>query len=182
MTRQIQSALAWIGVDWDEGPFLQSERLARHRERGRGAARRRQGLPLLLHPRGARGPARRGAEAGRRLPLPAHLPATVPRTRCGAPGRAASPSPSASACRTSHIRFHDLVRGDMDFPPDALDDFILLRSDGSPTYHMSVVVDDIDMADHPRHPRRGPPVEHAQAHPALPGAWAARCRPSATCR
>jgi glutamyl-tRNA synthetase len=34
----------------------------------------------------------------------------------------------------------------MDFPPDALDDFILLRSDGSPTYHMSVVCDDIDMA------------------------------------
>jgi glutamyl-tRNA synthetase len=33
----------------------------------------------------------------------------------------------------------------MDFPPDALDDFILLRSDGSPTYHMSVVCDDIDM-------------------------------------
>jgi len=44
-----------------------------------------------------------------------------------------------------HIRFHDMVRGDMDFPPDALDDFVLLRSDGTPTYHMSVVVDDIDM-------------------------------------
>jgi glutamyl-tRNA synthetase len=33
MTRQIQSALAWIGVVWDEGPFLQSERLPRHHER-----------------------------------------------------------------------------------------------------------------------------------------------------
>jgi glutamyl-tRNA synthetase len=44
-----------------------------------------------------------------------------------------------------NIRFTDMVRGDMDFPPDALDDFILLRSDGNPTYHMSVVVDDIDM-------------------------------------
>ena len=33
MTRQIQSALAWIGVTWDEGPFLQSERLPRHHER-----------------------------------------------------------------------------------------------------------------------------------------------------
>src|ERR1700716_1860410 len=30
MTRQIQSALAWIGVEWDEGPFLQSERLPLH--------------------------------------------------------------------------------------------------------------------------------------------------------
>src|ERR1700761_1437658 len=34
MTRQIQSALAWIGTVWDEGPFLQRERLARRRERG----------------------------------------------------------------------------------------------------------------------------------------------------
>ena len=33
MTRQIQSALAWIGTIWDEGPFLQSERLPRHHER-----------------------------------------------------------------------------------------------------------------------------------------------------
>ena len=33
MTQQIQSALAWVGVEWDEGPFLQSERLPRHTER-----------------------------------------------------------------------------------------------------------------------------------------------------
>src|SRR4051812_48382552 len=33
MTRQIQSALAWIGTVWDEGPFLQSERLPLHRKR-----------------------------------------------------------------------------------------------------------------------------------------------------
>ena len=44
-----------------------------------------------------------------------------------------------------NVRFHDLVRGDVEFAPDALDDFVLLRSDGSPTYHLSVVVDDIDM-------------------------------------
>src|ERR671921_2260903 len=34
MTRQIQDALEWTGVVWDEGPFLQSERLPRHAERG----------------------------------------------------------------------------------------------------------------------------------------------------
>src|SRR5262245_44274247 len=35
MTRQIQDALSWTGIRWDEGPFLQSERLPRHAERGR---------------------------------------------------------------------------------------------------------------------------------------------------
>ena len=38
MIRQIQSALAWIGVVWDEGPFLQSERLPRHHERAEDGA------------------------------------------------------------------------------------------------------------------------------------------------
>src|SRR3954454_8074772 len=33
MTRQIQAALSWVGVVWDEGPFLQSERLPRHHEK-----------------------------------------------------------------------------------------------------------------------------------------------------
>jgi glutamyl-tRNA synthetase len=43
------------------------------------------------------------------------------------------------------IDFHDLIRGDVRFEADLLDDFVLLRSDGYPTYHLSVVVDDIDM-------------------------------------
>jgi glutamyl-tRNA synthetase len=44
------------------------------------------------------------------------------------------------------IEFHDLIRGDVHFDAGLIDDFVLLRSDGNPTYHLSVVVDDIDMA------------------------------------
>jgi glutamyl-tRNA synthetase len=44
------------------------------------------------------------------------------------------------------IDFHDLIRGDVHFDGELIDDFVLLRSDGNPTYHLSVVVDDIDMA------------------------------------
>ena len=44
------------------------------------------------------------------------------------------------------IRFPDLVRGEVEFGEDAaLDDFIIQRTDGTPTYHLSVVVDDLDM-------------------------------------
>jgi glutamyl-tRNA synthetase len=42
------------------------------------------------------------------------------------------------------MRFHDLVRGEVIFAEDVLDDFIILRSDGSPTYHLSVCCDDAD--------------------------------------
>ncbi len=49
------------------------------------------------------------------------------------------------AVKAGPIDFHDLIRGDVHFEGDLLDDFVLLRSDGYPTYHLSVVVDDIDM-------------------------------------
>jgi glutamyl-tRNA synthetase len=43
-------------------------------------------------------------------------------------------------------RFHDLVHGDIAFENEHIESFVILRSDGLPTYHLSVVVDDIDMA------------------------------------
>jgi glutamyl-tRNA synthetase len=42
-------------------------------------------------------------------------------------------------------RFHDLVHGDISFDNEHIEDFVILRSDRQPTYHLSVVVDDIDM-------------------------------------
>jgi glutamyl-tRNA synthetase len=144
MTRQIQSALAWIGVEWDEGPFLQSERLPLHRERAqelldKGLAYACFCTPEELDAQRAEAQARGVAFRYPRTCL--HRPAeeTAALLAQGRPFAVRFRMPD------ENIRFHDLVRGDMDFPPDALDDFILLRSDGSPTYHMSVCVDDIDM-------------------------------------
>ena len=44
------------------------------------------------------------------------------------------------------IDFHDLIRGDVHFEGELIDDFVIIRSDRYPTYHLSVVVDDIAMA------------------------------------
>jgi glutamyl-tRNA synthetase len=44
-----------------------------------------------------------------------------------------------------HTRFRDLVHGDIAFENEHIENFVILRSDGNPTYHLSVVVDDIDM-------------------------------------
>jgi glutamyl-tRNA synthetase len=144
MTRQIQSALAWIGVEWDEGPFLQSERLPLHRERAQELLDK--GLAYRCFCTTEELDAQRAEAQGRGAAF------RYPRTCLHRPPEEtaaflAQGKPFAVRFRMpdENIRFHDLVRGDMDFPPDALDDFILLRSDGSPTYHMSVCVDDIDM-------------------------------------
>jgi len=144
MTRQIESALRWVGVEWDEGPHLQSERLERHKQRAEelvqaGKAyrchRTKEELDELREAAGTGGDAFRYREEKHRL------------SREEEERRAAAGEPSVVRFRMPRgkVRFHDLVRGDMEVPPDALDDFVLLRSDDTPTYHLSVVVDDIDM-------------------------------------
>jgi glutamyl-tRNA synthetase len=144
MTRQIQSALAWVGTVWDEGPFLQSERLARHHERGEELLAAGKAYRCFCTP----GELDAQREEAQKRGVAFRYPRTCLKlSREEIAGRLAADKPFAVRFQMpdDNIRFHDLVRGDMDFPPDALDDFILLRSDGNPTYHMSVVVDDIDM-------------------------------------
>jgi glutamyl-tRNA synthetase len=144
MTLQIESALAWLGTAWDEGPFLQSARLPRHRERGeelltKGAAYRCFCTSEELDAQ--RAEAQKRGEAFRYPRTCAALSAAEVDERISA----GKPFVVRFRMPDEPIRFRDMVRGDMEFPPSALDDFILLRSDGSPTYHMSVVCDDIDM-------------------------------------
>ena len=144
MTRQIREALAWLGVQWDEGPHLQSERLARHRERAEellaaGRAYRAWETPGELEE------LRRAAEAaGEKFRYRESASPLVPEE---VELRRAQAAPSVVRFRmpVEQVEIDDMVRGLVDYPPDAMDDFVLLRSDGSPTYHLSVVVDDIDM-------------------------------------
>jgi glutamyl-tRNA synthetase len=144
MTRQIQSALAWIGTAWDEGPFLQSERLPRHHERAEELLAAGKAYRCFCTPEGL--DAQRAEAQSRGMAF--RYPRTcLNRSREEVEQLLAAGKPFAVRFRMpdENITFTDIVRGDMSFPPDALDDFVLLRSDGNPTYHMSVVVDDIDM-------------------------------------
>ncbi|MFP5246562.1 MAG: glutamate--tRNA ligase [Thermoanaerobaculia bacterium] len=139
---QIVSSLQWLGVEWDEGPVYQSDRLARYRERAEELVARGKAyrcyctIEELEAERAASehggdayrysGRCRRRAEAGE--PQPDDAPHVI---RCKV-------GPGA-------IEFHDLIRGDVRFEGELIDDFVLIRSDGNPTYHLSVVVDDVDM-------------------------------------
>ncbi len=144
MTRGIVSGLEWLGLAFDEGPVLQSERLERHRERAE---------ELLAAGRAYRcfctsdelEPLRRRAEAeGRTFRYPRTC---LERPAAEVEEMVAAGTPWVLRLRMPDepVRFTDMVRGAMAFAAEVLDDFILLRSDGSPTYHLSVVVDDADM-------------------------------------
>ncbi len=69
------------------------------------------------------------------------------KVRADAPERLKRGDPYAVrfAAPAEDIGWHDLVHGDVNYKGEELDDFVLLRSDGSPTYHLSVVCDDHDM-------------------------------------
>ena len=103
---------------------------------------RGQGLSLLGDARGAGGDARRAARARPADAL--RRPLARPRPERGARGRAAR-GPAARRRRPARPRSTDLVQGEIEVANEQLDDMVLLRGDGTPTYMLSVVVDDIDM-------------------------------------
>ncbi len=143
---QILQSLQWLGVEWDEGPIYQSDRLARYRERaeelvaGGKAYRCYCTVEELEAERARRG---EGGDAYR------YSGRCRKRAEGGPEESEEQPADRAHVIRCKvmpgPIEFHDLIRGDVQFEGELIDDFVLIRSDGNPTYHLSVVVDDVDM-------------------------------------
>ena len=134
---QIVSSLQWLGIEWDEGPIYQSDRLGRYRQRAEELV--------------AKGKAYRCYCTVEELDADRQASETSGRAyrysgKCrNAAIVGAGPYVIRFAVDAGPIDFHDLIRGDVHFEGDLIDDFVLLRSDRNPTYHLSVVVDDIDM-------------------------------------
>ena len=133
----ILESLKWLGIDWDEGPLFQMQRLARYREVAgqlvaAGHAYRdympRQELDALRAAQAARGEKPRYDRAiGKKF-----------RGEGPAPVRFMTPQEGT-------VGWNDLVKGPIEFPNAELDDLVILRADGVPTYNFGVVVDDLDM-------------------------------------
>ncbi|MEX2247498.1 MAG: glutamate--tRNA ligase [Dehalococcoidia bacterium] len=148
----IIEGLAWLGLDYDEGPgiggpyapYVQSER----RELYRAAADRllAQGDAYECWCSSERLDALRAEQTRKKLP-----PKYDRRCRDEA-GRAASRGEAEAEARSCVVRFatplsgaitlHDAVRSDVTFDLATLDDFVILKSDGYPTYHLAYMVDD----------------------------------------
>jgi glutamyl-tRNA synthetase len=139
----ILDSMKWLGLDWDDGPFFQMKRLARYREvaeqliseghayrcwmsREELDDLRRQQVEKGLKPR-YDGRWRPERSAGMKKPE-----GVVPVIRFKTP-------------EEGEVGWHDLVKGSISFPNRELDDLVILRADGVPTYNFGVVVDDLDM-------------------------------------
>jgi glutamyl-tRNA synthetase len=153
MVSGILEGLRWLGLDWDEGPeaggsygpYFQSERLPRHRAAAEQlvasghtyycycSTERLQAARAAAEARGE------GWQYDRRcLSLGVNDIAALE----------AASTPRAIRVRVSpgQTTFDDLVHGPITIDHATIDDFVILRSDGQPTYQLSVVCDDIDMA------------------------------------
>jgi glutamyl-tRNA synthetase len=136
----IFEGLQWLGLDWDEEAYFQSQFEARHAEVAdqlidRGAAYRCYLTPEELKAR------REKAQAERR---PYRLESEW--RDCSTAGPEGAPFVvRLKAPRDGETVIEDLVQGRVAVANAELDDFVLLRSDGSPTYMLAVVVDDHDM-------------------------------------
>jgi glutamyl-tRNA synthetase len=140
-TAAILDGLTWLGLLWEGEPVSQFERAARHREVAEELVRLGRAYYCYASPEElnqmrelARAESRPPRYDGRwRDRDPADAPAGVK----GAI-RIKAPTEGETIVR-------DRVQGDVRFPNKDLDDFIILRSDGNPTYMHAVVVDDHDM-------------------------------------
>ena len=138
----IIDGLDWLGLDWD-GEIVHQFAARRAPCRGRApAAGRRPRLSLLLHAR----PNSRRCASGR-APKSARCAMTAPGATAIPPRRrpASPPVIRLKAPQQGATTIHDRVQGEVTVANAELDDLIILRADGTPTYNLSVVVDDHDM-------------------------------------
>ncbi|MCI0414730.1 glutamate--tRNA ligase [bacterium] len=144
MVQIILNSLEWLGLKWDEGPFFQSQRLTMYKQAALQLVERRKAYrcfckPEDLNARREAGMKATGAWKYERICLSLRPEEIEIRLASGEPHAIRFFVPSG---RTA---FQDLVHGEISLDHGSIDDFVLLRSDGYPTYHLSVVVDDIDM-------------------------------------
>jgi glutamyl-tRNA synthetase len=142
-TQAILDSMVWLGLDWDEGPFHQMQRLDRYRDVAEqliraGHAYRcyasKEELEALREQQRARGEKPRYDGRWR----PENARGKTPPSEVQPVVRFRNPD-------DGDVAWMDLVKGEIRIANSELDDLVLLRADGVPTYNFGVVVDDLDM-------------------------------------
>jgi glutamyl-tRNA synthetase len=139
-TQAILDGMAWLGLDYDEGPFYQMHRLERYHELAEQLLRTgnayhcyasKEELDVMREQQRAAGlkPRYDGRWRDSKKTPPVGVKPVV---------RLKNPS-------DGHVAFEDLVKGRIVVSNSELDDLVLLRADGVPTYNFGVIIDDLDM-------------------------------------
>jgi glutamyl-tRNA synthetase len=134
----ILDSLEWLGIDWDEGPYFQTQRFPVYREYVQRLLDSGDAYYCTCPPERLDAMRQKAMAAGGKPKYDG---------TCRNLGRSAGPGAAVrfKAPLTGTTVLDDVVKGGIVFQNEELDDFIICRSDGSPTYNFAVVVDDITM-------------------------------------
>ena len=143
MTQAILDGLSWLGIAWDEGPFFQSGRQALYRENAQKLLASGHAYRCFCSKEAL--DARRNASGKPAEWKYDRLCRAIPRE--DSDRRACAGEPFVVRCDVPEgkLAWDDVVKGRIEFDSSEVEDFVLLRSDGTPTYHLSVVSDDVAM-------------------------------------
>ncbi len=139
-TQAIIDGMAWLGIDYDEGPFYQMQRLERYREAAEQLLRSgdayhcyasKNELEIMREQQRAAGlkPRYDGRWRDSKKTPPIGIKPVI---------RLKNPT-------SGTVVFNDLIKGPITVTNNELDDLVLMRADGIPTYNFGVVLDDLDM-------------------------------------
>lgn len=137
----ILEGLDWLGLDWDDEPVFQSERAARHAQVAHELLSAGNAYKCFATPEELT--AMREQQKAEKRPM-----RYDGRWRDRDPSEASEGAPYVIRLKTEtggKMTVTDAVQGEVSVQNSEIDDFILLRSDGTPTYMLAVVVDDHDM-------------------------------------
>ncbi len=149
--KSIVDSLRWLGLDWDEGPevggdhgpYFQSERRDLYRKHARQLLDGGRAYKCYCSPERL---ARMRSEMAERKESVRSYDRRCrdlsPQEQATFESEGVTPVIRFKAPLDGRTTFHDLIRGDITFDNSELDDLVLLKSDGYPTYHLANVVDD----------------------------------------
>ncbi len=140
----ILDSMKWLGLEWDEGPYFQTQRFEIYNQHIEKLILEKKAYPCFCTPQELEAK-RKQAHAEKRKPIYDRTcfklsESEVQKRKTEAPYCIRFHSPDEG-----DIVVHDVIKGDVRTASRELDDLIIRRADGSPTYNLTVVVDDVTM-------------------------------------
>ncbi len=145
MVGGILEGMSWLGLNWDEGPFFQSKRLELYKKMAEKIVAGGHAYPCFCTKQELEERRADAAAAGRPPMYDRRCRRLTAQQVAAKRAAGAAPAIRFAVPEGGSTGFVDAVFRRIEFANSEIEDFVLLRSDGIPTYHLSVVADDVDM-------------------------------------
>lgn len=147
LSEGILEAMRWLELHWDEGPYFQSQRLEQYQQCAAGLVAAGHAYYCYCPPESFLGPESEGEGDEKRIlrKYPGTCRNLTPSERETRERQGLARAIRFRVPESGRTSFDDLVYGRVEVEHNEIEDFVLLRSNGLPTYQLGCVVDDLDM-------------------------------------